>query len=354
MRVDGILHNIIEVPATLTATITSRLKVMADLDISEKRLPQDGRFTIKLYNGFKKDGRLSSCPTLFGEKLVLRILSSDKKLLNINELGLEKEQLLIFNTALQQPQGLILITGPTGSGKTISLYTALSILNNLENNIVTVEEPVEIKLLGINQVNVNHKAGLDFSTTLKAFLRQDPDIIMVGEIRDLETANTAIRAAQTGHLVLSTLHTNSAAATLTRLINMGIPAFNIASSVKLIIAQRLVRKLCNHCKKISSLSDQTLKKLGIPTSLLPLTHYQAHGCQYCNQGYKNRTGIYELMTITHNLSRYILSESSANILAEQAHQNGMQSLWESGLNKIASGITSLEEINRVVEKGTSQ
>ena len=287
MRIDGILHEITQAPPHLSSSIISRLKILAQCDISERRLPQDGRFTFTALNGQTRDCRLSSCPTLFGEKIVVRLLDANKKLLTIEELGLSpRDQTLLLN-ALAQPQGLILVTGPTGSGKTITLYTALEHLNRKTHNISTAEEPVEIQLSGINQVNIHEKAGLTFASVLKAFLRQDPDIIMVGEIRDRETAEIAIRAAQTGHLVLSTLHTNSAPDTLIRLLNMGIAPFNLASSLRLIIAQRLVRKLCIHC--------------------------QQKGCHYCVDGYNGRQGLFEFMPISKALSSLILQSNLAEI-----------------------------------------
>jgi type IV pilus assembly protein PilB len=321
MRIDGILHEITQAPPHLSNSIISRLKILAQCDISERRLPQDGRFTFTALNGQNRDCRLSSCPTLFGEKIVVRLLDANKKLLTIEELGLSPHDQMLLLNALAQPQGLILVTGPTGSGKTITLYTALEHLNRKTHNISTAEEPVEIQLSGINQVNIHEKAGLTFASVLKAFLRQDPDIIMVGEIRDRETAEIAIRAAQTGHLVLSTLHTNSAPDTLIRLLNMGIAPFNLASSLRLIIAQRLVRKLCSHC--------------------------QQKGCHYCVDGYNGRQGLFEFMPISKALSSLILQSNLAEI-ASQATREGMQNLWEIALQKVQQGITSMEEVYRVV------
>jgi type IV pilus assembly protein PilB len=328
-RIDGLLHEILKAPLELASAVTCRLKVMSQCDISERRLPQDGRFTFGVSNEQSRECRLSTCPTLFGEKIVIRLLDSNKKILSMDELGLNGKDKSIFLKSLDSPQGLILVTGPTGSGKTITLYTALSYLNRVTHNIATVEEPVEIQLPGINQVNINDKSGLGFAAVLRAFLRQDPDILMVGEIRDQETANIAIRAAQTGHLVLATLHTNSAAATFTRLINMGIAPFNVMSSVRLIIAQRLVRKLCDRCK--------------VPNTEIcsPLRDYLAKGCEHCAEGYQGRTGIFEFLPI---------SKENAALLSQQSslEQQGIQTLWRSGLEKVSEGITSLQEIYRVV------
>lgn len=326
MRIDGLLHEITHTPAHLANSITSRLKILAQCDISERRLPQDGRFTFTAINGQSRDCRLSTCPTLHGEKIVVRLLDSNQNILSIEELGLSTRAEQTLRQALSQPQGLILVTGPTGSGKTVTLYTALQYLNKKIHNISTVEEPVEIQLPGINQVNVNEKTGLTFSNVLRAFLRQDPDIIMVGEIRDKETAEIAIRAAQTGHLVLSTLHTNSAPDTVIRLFNMGIAPFNLASSLRLIIAQRLIRKLCQHCQ--------------------PET---AHTCPYCMEGYHGREGIFEVMPISQAISALIL-QGNKHEIAAQAKLEGMQSLWEAALVKVKQGMTSMTEIYRVVEQ----
>lgn len=350
MRIDGILHEIMQPSFDLTQRIIARLKVMSRLDIAEKRLPQDGRFTFSAEK-ISKECRISSCPTLFGEKIVVRILDSTQMCLSIKQLELESQQQQIFLHHIQQPQGMILVTGPTGSGKTITLYTALNLLNTLDENISTVEDPVEINLSGINQVPVNPKIGLTFSTALRAFLRQDPDIIMVGEIRDLETAEIAIRAAQTGHLVLSTLHTNSAPETITRLLNMGISAFNIASSVSLIIAQRLVRKLCDSCKQPQILPEKTLLEAGFHSKEInDLKIFMPTGCKDCIKGYKGRIGIFELMPMTESLAQLILAENNSLAIAEHARENGTQSLYESALNKVRQGVTSLEEINRVVSQ----
>lgn len=338
MRIDGLLHEITHAPTHLANSIISRLKILAQCDISERRLPQDGRFSFTANSSHSRDCRLSSCPTIFGEKIVVRLLDANKKLLTLDELGLNSDNKTLLCHALSQPQGLILVTGPTGSGKTITLYTALEYLNRKTHNISTVEEPIEIQLHGINQVNINDKAGLTFSSVLRAFLRQDPDIIMVGEIRDKETAEIAIRAAQTGHLVLSTLHTNSAPDTLIRLLNMGIAPFNLASSLRLIVAQRLIRKLCGHCKKPQSLELNSLNISGA---------YQAAGCHYCIDGYHGREGLFELMPISKTLSTLILQDGRTDI-TQQAEQEGMKNLREAGMSKVQQGITSLAEIYRVV------
>ena len=349
MRIDGLLYEITQAPITLSSAFTCRLKVMGQCDISERRLPQDGRFTFVTPSGQSRDCRLSSCPTLFGEKLVIRLLDPNKKLLNINELGIDAKEQSLLIAALEQPQGLILVTGPTGSGKTISLYTALEHLNRRTHNISTVEEPVEIQLPGINQVNINEKAGLTFATVLRAFLRQDPDVIMLGEIRDKETADIAIRAAQTGHLVLSTLHTNSAADSLIRLINMGVAPFNVASSIRLIMAQRLVRKLCQHCKQPQTIPLVTLKQAGFSQqNLSSIQLYQSKGCQYCVDGYQGRIGIFEIMPISKTLSNLILHHGAQANIAKHAEQEGIQSLWQVALNKAKQGVTSLTEVYRVV------
>ncbi len=338
LRIDGILYKTQQPPMQLAQAITSRLKILAECDIAERRLPQDGRFTFSTQNGQTRDCRLNCCPTIYGEKLVVRLLDAHRKLLNLEELGLEAQAQHILTAAIKQPQGLMLVTGPTGSGKTLTLYTLLNLLNSDTRNISTVEDPVEIKLPGINQVNVNRKAGLTFAKTLRAFLRQDPDIIMVGEIRDQETADIAIRAAQTGHLVLSTLHTNSAAETLTRLLNMGIEAFNIASAVHTIVAQRLIRKRCQHCR--------TLQKNSQDPKILA---NQATQCEHCIQGYQGRMGIFEVMPISLQLKELILNRNNAETLFKQAQQEGMQTLWQAAQNKVQNGITSLEEIHRVIQ-----
>jgi len=347
-RIDGILHEVASPPVALATRLSARLKVMSRLDIAEKRIPQDGRIKLKLSQKKSIDFRVSTLPTLWGEKIVMRILDSDSAMLGIDVLGYEPEQKQLYLNALDQPQGMILVTGPTGSGKTVSLYTGLNILNTEQTNISTAEDPVEINLPGINQVQVNPRAGLTFPSALKAFLRQDPDVIMVGEIRDLETAEIAIKAAQTGHLVLSTLHTNSAPETLTRLLNMGVPAYNVASSVSLIIAQRLARRLCAQCKAAEQLPEAEALKQGFTAEQLPtLKLFKAVGCQYCTGGYKGRVGIYEVMPITAEIAEQIMQGANSLQIAQLARQQGFASLRQSALKKAAVGLTSLAEVNRV-------
>ena len=347
-RIDGILHEVASPPVALAGRLSARLKVMSRLDIAEKRVPQDGRIKLKLSQKKSIDFRVSSLPTLWGEKIVMRILDSDSAMLGIDILGYEESQKQLYLSALEQPQGMILVTGPTGSGKTVSLYTGLNILNTEETNISTAEDPVEINLAGINQVQMNNKAGLTFPIALKAFLRQDPDVIMVGEIRDLETAEIAIKAAQTGHLVLSTLHTNSAPETLTRLLNMGVPAYNVASSVSLIIAQRLARRLCNHCKAQELLPEAELMRQGFTAEQLPtMKLFKPVGCEYCTGGYKGRVGIYEVMPISAVIAEKIMAGENSLEIAKQAQREGINNLRQSGLAKAAAGLTSLAEINRV-------
>ncbi len=347
-RIDGILHEVASPPVALSTRLSARLKVMSRLDIAEKRVPQDGRIKLKLSQKKSIDFRVSTLPTLWGEKIVMRILDSDSAMLGIDILGYEPEQKQLYLNALAQPQGMILVTGPTGSGKTVSLYTGLNILNTEETNISTAEDPVEINLPGINQVQVNPRAGLTFPSALKAFLRQDPDVIMVGEIRDLETAEIAIKAAQTGHLVLSTLHTNSAPETLTRLLNMGVPAYNVASSVTLIIAQRLARRLCNHCKAAEQLPEQEAIKQGFTASQISqLKLFKPVGCDYCTGGYKGRLGIYEVLPITAQIAAKIMAGANSLDIAAQAQIEGFPNLRQSALKKAAAGLTSLAEVNRV-------
>lgn len=347
-RTDGLLHEAIKPPFNLRHRITSRLKVMAKLDISERRVPQDGSIKLKVSKTRTIDFRVNTLPTLWGEKVVLRVLDSSAARIGMDELGFSAAQKALYEKTLNQPQGMILVTGPTGSGKTVTLYTGLNILNTPERNISTAEDPVEINLEGVNQVNVNYKVGLDFSSALRAFLRQDPDVVMVGEIRDLETAEIAIKAAQTGHLVLSTLHTNSAAETLTRLHNMGIPAFNIATSVSLIIAQRLARKLCPNCKKPSDIPTAALLEEGLTLEQLQQGQlYQPVGCESCHQGYKGRIGLYEVVPITNTLAELIMNNANALEIAKQAQKEGYANLRASGLQKALAGLTSLAEINRV-------
>ncbi|RZF52978.1 type IV-A pilus assembly ATPase PilB [Acinetobacter halotolerans] len=352
-RVDGVLRQIANPPLQLATRLASRLKVMSQMDISEKRMPQDGRIKLKLSKTKAIDFRVNSLPTLFGEKLVLRILDPSSAMLGIEALGYEEEQKALFLEALDKPQGMLLITGPTGSGKTVSLYTGINILNTEDTNISTAEDPVEINLEGINQVNVNTKTGLTFSAALKAFLRQDPDIIMVGEIRDLETAEIAIKAAQTGHMVMSTLHTNSAPETLTRLRNMGVPSFNIATSVNLVIAQRLARRLCSQCKQPIDIPKQSLLELGFTEQDLAnpeLQIFQPVGCSECREGYKGRVGIYEVMKVTPEISKIIMEDGNALQIAAASAQAGFNNLRRSGLQKVMQGITSLQEVNRVTSE----
>ncbi|MEK1838842.1 MAG: type IV-A pilus assembly ATPase PilB [Pseudomonas sp.] len=350
MRTDGMLREVARPPTQLANRIASRLKVMASLDISERRKPQDGRIKMRLSKSKSIDFRVNTLPTLWGEKVVIRILDPSSAQMGIDALGYEPDQKDLYMAALKQPQGMILVTGPTGSGKTVSLYTGLNILNTVDINISTAEDPVEINIEGINQVNVNPRQGLDFAQALRSFLRQDPDVIMVGEIRDLETAEIAIKAAQTGHMVLSTLHTNSAAQTLTRLHNMGIQGFNIATSVSLIIAQRLARKLCSHCKKPIEIPREALLKEGFPEERIgSFTIYEPVGCDQCNSGYKGRVGIYEVVKNTPELQRLIMAEGNSLEIDIQMRKDGFNDLRTSGLLKAMQGITSLEEINRVTK-----
>ncbi|SDB58501.1 type IV pilus assembly protein PilB [Pseudomonas sp. NFACC23-1] len=350
VRTDGILREVAKPPIQLANRIAARLKVMASLDISERRKPQDGRLKMRLSKTKSIDFRVNTLPTLWGEKVVIRILDPSSAQMGIDALGYEPDQKDLYMAALKQPQGLILVTGPTGSGKTVSLYTGLNILNTVDINISTAEDPVEINMEGINQVNVNPRQGLDFAQALRSFLRQDPDVIMVGEIRDLETAEIAIKAAQTGHLVLSTLHTNSAAETLIRLQNMGIPGFNIATAVHLIIAQRLARKLCSHCKKAIDIPEETLLKEGFPRERIgTFTIYEPVGCEQCNNGYKGRVGVYEVVKNTPELQRLIMAEGNSLEIDLQMRKDGFNDLRTSGLLKVMQGVTSLEEINRVTK-----
>lgn len=347
-RVDGMLIEVARPPFVMRNRIAARLKIMARLDISERRLPQDGAIKLKLSRTRSLDFRVNSLPTVYGEKLVLRILDPTAAQLGIEQLGFSDDQRAHYELALKQPQGMILVTGPTGSGKTVSLYTGINILNKVERNICTAEDPVEIKVTGINQVNVLPKIGLDFASALRAFLRQDPDVVMVGEIRDLETAEIAVKAAQTGHLVLSTVHTNSAAETLTRLANMGVTSFNIASAVSLIIAQRLARKLCMHCKEPVEIPHKALHKEGFNNEeIQQATIYKPVGCKLCTHGYKGRIGIYEVVPITEAMRQLIMRDANALDIDQQARREGHPSLHRSGLLKVMQGITSLEEINRV-------
>lgn len=349
-RQDGLLHEVASPPVNIASRLTARIKVMSRLNIAERRVPQDGRIKMVLSRNRSIDFRVNTCPTLYGEKIVLRILDPTSAQLGIEALGFEPEQMKVFQKAIEKPYGMILVTGPTGSGKTVSLYTALNLLNKPEINISTVEDPVEIQVTGINQVNTNVKTGLTFAAALRAFLRQDPDIIMVGEIRDLETAEIAIKAAQTGHLVLSTLHTNDAPQTLTRLANMGVPPFNIASSVLLIMAQRLTRRLCQHCKKPEDLPKEALMEEGFKDSeLKDLIIYKAVGCDLCTQGYKGRLGIFQVMPISSAMEKLIMEGGNSMQLEALGKSEGVLDLRASGLKKVKAGLTSLEEINRVTK-----
>ena len=348
-RIDGILHEVAEPPVNLAARLSARLKVMSKLDIAERRVPQDGRIKMKLSRSKSIDFRVSTLPTLWGEKIVMRILDSSSAQLGIEKLGYEEDQKQAYLEMLARPQGMILVTGPTGSGKTVSLYTGLNILNTEERNISTAEDPVEINLEGVNQVHINVKAGLTFASALRSFLRQDPDVVMVGEIRDLETAEIAIKAAQTGHLVLSTLHTNSSSETLTRLLNMGVPGYNIASSVNLIIAQRLARRLCANCREAEDIPEHELLKLGFTEAQIAegFTVYKPVGCEHCSGGYKGRVGIYEVMKMSDEIARVIMEGGNSLQIAKMAKQQGMRDLRDSGLLKVIQGVTSIAEINRV-------
>ncbi len=348
-RLDGVLKNMAGPPIQMSRRISSRLKVMAGLDIAEKRVPQDGRIKLNLSRTKAIDFRCSTCPTIFGEKVVLRILDSAATKMGIEELGFEPEQRALYETAISKPYGMILVTGPTGSGKTVTLYTGMQLLNEEGRNISTVEDPVEIRVQGINQVQYNEKQGMVFARALRAFLRQDPDVIMVGEIRDLETAEIAIKAAQTGHLVLSTLHTNDAPQSITRLMNMGVPTYNITSAVNLVMAQRLVRIL-HTCKKKDDLPPEALLRAGYAEEQLEeLTLYKPNGCVDCNEGYRGRTGIFEVMPISDEISRIILEEGNAMRIAKEARKEGVPDLRQSALRKVANGVTDLIEINRVTK-----
>ncbi len=348
-RLDGVLSEVAQPPVALATKVCARLKVMSRMDIAERRVPQDGRIKMRLSKNRAIDFRVSTCPTLFGEKVVLRILDPASAQLGIDALGYEDRQKAMFQKHLDKPYGMILVTGPTGSGKTVSLYTGLNILNTEYRNISTAEDPVEINLVGINQVNVNPKVGLTFASAMKAFLRQDPDVIMVGEIRDLETAEIAIKAAQTGHLVLSTLHTNDAPSTLTRLVDMGTKPYAIATSVSLIIAQRLARRLCESCKAVKDVPREALEKEGFGPEDIDdsLTIFAPVGCKSCNNGYKGRLGIFQVMEVSEAMGRIIMEDGNAIQIADQAETEGVIDLRRAGLNKVKEGVTGLEEINRV-------
>lgn len=348
-RTDGILHEVVKPPRNLAPRLAARLKVMSQMDISERRIPQDGRIQMKLSKKRAIDFRVNTLPTMYGEKIVLRILDPASAQMGIDALGYEEGQKTLFLEALQKPQGMILVTGPTGSGKTVSLYTGLGILNEPERNISTAEDPVEINMAGINQVLVNPKVGLNFAEALRSFLRQDPDVIMVGEIRDLETAEIGIKAAQTGHLVLSTVHTNSAAETVTRLLNMGVPAFNIAASVTLIIAQRLARRLCSQCAELeTTVPEEALLEIGFtPEQLARAAIKRPVGCPQCKDGYKGRVGIYEVVKITKPIASAIMDGANSLELDRVAREAGFNDLRQSALRKCAEGLISLEEVSRV-------
>ena len=350
LRIDGVLREIAQPPVQLATKLAARLKVMSRLDIAERRVPQDGRIKMRLSKNRSIDFRVSSCPTLFGEKIVLRILDASTAMMGIDALGYEPFQKELYMKTLARPQGMILVTGPTGSGKTVSLYTGLAILNVEDTNISTAEDPAEIVLPGVNQVNVNPKVGLTFASALRAFLRQDPDVIMVGEVRDLETAEIAIKAAQTGHLVLSTLHTNDAPQTLTRMVDMGVKPYAIATSVSLIIAQRLARRLCPNCKVPLDLPHDALLKEGFTEEQLAMPDfkvYKAVGCSQCTDGYKGRVGIYEVLPVTEAIGRIILEGGSAPHIRDQARKDGVWDLRTAGLKKCRDGLSSLEEVNRI-------
>jgi type IV pilus assembly protein PilB len=349
LRQDGVLTEIARPPVALAMKVSARLKVMARLDIAERRIPQDGRIKLKLSKNRAIDFRVNTCPTLYGEKVVCRLLDPSSAQLGIDALGYEEEQKQLYLKTLAKPYGMILVTGPTGSGKTVSLYTGLNILNTVDRNISTAEDPAEINMPGVNQVNVNPKVGLTFAAALRAFLRQDPDVIMVGEVRDLETAEIAIKAAQTGHLVLSTLHTNDAPKTLTRLVDMGVKPYAIASSVSLIIAQRLARRLCSNCKEPVDIPAEALLKEGFTKADIEggVTIFHAKGCSQCTAGYKGRVGIYQVMQCSEAIGRIMMEGGNSMQIAAQAKSEGVADLRMSGLKKVKDGLTSLEEINRV-------
>ncbi|MBO6656265.1 MAG: type IV-A pilus assembly ATPase PilB [Pseudomonadales bacterium] len=347
-RTDGVLHEVARPPVNLGPRISARLKVMSQMDISERRVPQDGRIKLKISKSKAIDFRVNTLPVLFGEKLCLRILDPSSAKMGIDALGYEDEQKQLYLEALHKPQGMFLVTGPTGSGKTVSLYTGLNILNTPELNISTAEDPVEINLEGINQCPVNHKVGLDFSEALRSFLRQDPDIVMVGEIRDLETANISIKAAQTGHMVMSTLHTNSAPETLTRLRNMGVPAFNLATSINLIVAQRLARRL-HDCKEKLDVPKNALMEKGFTEEEIDegFEIFGPKGCSGCSGGYKGRVGIYEVMKIVPEISKIIMEDGNSLQIAEVSEREGFNNIFKSAMVKVKNGLTSLDEVDRV-------
>jgi type IV pilus assembly protein PilB len=349
-RIDGILHDVAHPPFAMRTRISARLKVMSRLDISERRLPQDGAIKLKLSKTRSIDFRVNSLPTVYGEKVVLRILDPTSAQMGIEQLGFTPEQRAMYETVLDQPQGMVLVTGPTGSGKTVTLYTGINLLNGIERNICTAEDPVEIKVPGVNQVNVLPRIGLDFASALRAFLRQDPDVVMVGEIRDLETAEIAVKASQTGHLVLSTVHTNSAAQTLTRLANMGVAPFNIASSVSLIIAQRLARRLCKRCRQPADIPREALLQQGFTEpEVAEATIFEPVGCKECTKGFKGRVGVYEVVPISNAMSQMIMKQGNSMDFDKIAREEGHPDLRRSGLLKAMQGLTSLAEINRITK-----
>jgi len=350
-RQDGLLREVASPPLSIASRLVARLKVMSRMNIAERRVPQDGRIKLKMSRNRDIDFRVSTLPTLYGEKVVLRILDSAATTVGIDELGMEPEQKAAFLECIRNPYGMVLVTGPTGSGKTVSLYSALNIVNAPDINIATVEDPVEIQVPGINQVNMNPKTGMTFAAALRAFLRQDPDIVMVGEIRDLETAEIAVKAAQTGHLVLSTLHTNDAPQCLTRLANMGVAPFNIAASVLLIMAQRLVRRLCLRCREPDHLPREALREAGFTEAQVAagITVYKAVGCDHCVDGYKGRVGIFQVIKVSADMGRIIMEGGSAMALATQADNEGYLDLRQAGLRKVQAGVTSLLELNRVTK-----
>jgi type IV pilus assembly protein PilB len=350
-RGDGMLFEYDRKPLAICGRLVSRIKVMSKLDIAERRVPQDGRIKLKLSKTKAIDFRINTCPTLFGEKVCMRILDPTVAQMGIEKLGFEPEQQDLFVRAINRPYGMVLVTGPTGSGKTVSLYTGLNIINTIDRNISTAEDPVEITVEGINQVNVNPKAGLTFASALKAFLRQDPDVIMIGEIRDIETASIAVKAAQTGHMVLSTLHTNDAPQTINRLMQMGLEPFNIVAAVNLVMAQRLTRRLCVHCKAPTEYPEEFLLHFGFkPEQLRGLTLYKAVGCDQCNEGYKGRVGMYQVMPMTERLKALILAKGNAMEIAALSAEEGVNDLRRSGILKIMQGITTIEEVDRVTEE----
>lgn len=347
MRIDGQLRELPSAPVAFRERLAARIKVMARLDVAEKRLPQDGRMKLQLQDGRELDLRVSTLPTLFGEKVVVRVLDARQAQLDLAMLGYEASDLEVLKQAIRRPHGMVLVTGPTGSGKTQSLYACLNLLNTSEVNIATVEDPCEIQMTGVNQVNVQDKPGLNFAVALRAFLRQDPDILMVGEIRDLETAQIAIQAAQTGHLVLSTLHTNDAPATLVRLRNMGVAPYNIAASVSLITAQRLIRRLCEQCREPVSVNQDIWRQAGLAADTLPAEGFRIYiprGCSACHKGFKGRTGIFQVMPMSDALQELVMQDASGLALARQAPQDGVRSLREAGLRKVIAGETSLDEV----------